>query len=91
MYENILNYLKCKPKLYEPSTAPFWDDENISKYMLDAHLNPNIEAASRQLDFIKKSVEWISTMFKNTSEKRLLDLGCGPGIYVLRKKRRGSK
>ncbi|MBP1927173.1 SAM-dependent methyltransferase [Sedimentibacter acidaminivorans] len=82
MYENILNYLKDKPQLYEPSTAPFWDDENISKYMLDAHLNPNIEAASRQLDFIKKSVEWIRSMFKKTSGKKLLDLGCGPGIYA---------
>lgn len=82
MYENILNYLKGKPQLYEPSTAPFWDDENISKYMLDAHLNPNIEAASRQLNFIKKSVEWIGSMFNKTSGKKLLDLGCGPGIYA---------
>lgn len=82
MYENILNYLKDKPKLYEPSTAPFWDDENISKYMLDAHLNQNIEAASRKLDFIKGSVEWISSMFEKTSGKKLLDLGCGPGIYA---------
>ena len=82
MYENILNYLKDKPQLYEPSTSPFWDDENISKYMLDAHLNPNIEAASRKLDFIKKSVEWISSIFNKTSGKRLLDLGCGPGIYA---------
>jgi ubiquinone/menaquinone biosynthesis C-methylase UbiE len=82
MYENILGYLKDKPQLYEPSTAPFWDDENISKYMLDAHLNPSVEAASRQLDFIKESVEWISSMFNKTSGKKLLDLGCGPGIYA---------
>ncbi|MEL7648261.1 MAG: methyltransferase domain-containing protein [Sedimentibacter sp.] len=82
MYENILDCLKNKPQLYEPSTAPFWDDENISRYMLDAHLNPSVEAASRQLDFIKESVEWISSMFKITSGKKLLDLGCGPGIYA---------
>ena len=82
MYDKILNYLKSKPSLYEPSTAPFWDDENISKYMLDAHLNPNIEAASRQLNYINKSVEWICSMFDNTSGKKLLDLGCGPGIYA---------
>ncbi len=82
MYENILNFLKDKPQPYQPSTAPFWDDENISKYMLDAHLNPNIEAASRQLNFIKKSVEWISSMSNKTSGKKLLDLGCGPGIYA---------
>lgn len=82
MYEKVINYLKSKPPLYEPSTASFWDDENISKYMLDAHLNPNIEAASRQLDYINKSVEWICSMFDNTSGKKLLDLGCGPGIYA---------
>lgn len=82
MYKNILNYLKDKPQLYEPSTAPFWDDVNISKYMLEAHLNPSVEAASRQLNYIKKSVEWISSMFKQTSGKKLLDLGCGPGIYA---------
>lgn len=82
MYEYILKYLKDKPQLYEQSTAPFWDDENISKYMLEAHLNPKTESASRQLDFIEKSVEWISSIFEKTSGKKLLDLGCGPGIYA---------
>lgn len=81
MNEKILDYVKVKPKLYEESSGPFWDDENISKYMLEAHLNTQWDAASRKMEFIKRSVEWIAGYCKAEKKKRLLDLGCGPGIY----------
>lgn len=56
MYTTLLKFLKSRPTEYAESTDKFWDDEHISKYMLEAHLNPNIEAASRQHAFIN----WIS-------------------------------
>lgn len=82
MYQKILNYLKEKPILYSASTASLWDDEHISKGMLDAHLNTKLEAASRNFDFIVKSVDWISNTFYSKDKNKMLDLGCGPGLYT---------
>ncbi|HRX13404.1 MAG TPA: class I SAM-dependent methyltransferase [Eubacteriales bacterium] len=73
--------MKTKPQAYADSTAPFWNDEHISKGMLAAHLNPDIDAASRKHDFISNSAEWIAKM-RTQSENKLLDLGCGPGLYA---------
>ena len=81
MYQKLMSYMKSKPTLYEPSSAPFWDDEHISKHMLEAHLNPDIDAASRNHEFIQKSVCWIANYCKVQPGMKLLDLGCGPGIY----------
>lgn len=67
-------------KLYESTNIPFWDDEHISKYMLEAHLNPDVDSASRSHEQIIKSVKWIRNLSDDKTE--LLDLGCGPGIYA---------
>ncbi len=82
MYKKILDYVKEKPSVYLPNTIPFWDDEHISQHMLDAHLNPEFEGASRRHSFIRQSVQWISGLCRDTNNKELLDLGCGPGIYA---------
>lgn len=83
MMNKIFEYLK-KPEVYAESTSKFWADEHISKYMLEAHLNPNWEAASRKHDFIDSSVEWIVKVAPNETYKKILDLGCGPGLYAER-------
>lgn len=89
--KTLLNYLKDRPKLYTPSSAKFWDDDHISKGMLEARLNPEMEAATRRLEFVDKSVEWITSITKNTDKPELLDLGCGPGIYAERFCRKGFR
>ncbi len=76
---DILSLAK-KPALWKRSEALFWDDEHISKGMLEMHLNPNLELASRTHDTIDKSVKWLSTVIKANS--KVLDLGCGPGLYA---------
>lgn len=81
MYSNINKALE-KPPLYKKTEVAFWDDEYISKQMLKAHLNPNFEGASRKLDFIDKSVAWISEIAPPAINPLLLDIGCGPGIYA---------
>ena len=83
MFNQLSNYL-VKPKLYTPSTGKFWDDEHISKGMLEAHLNPDWDAATRKHDFVDKSVNWITSIAQPTKYQQLLDLGCGPGIYAER-------
>ena len=71
-----------KPLLYSKSEAAFWDDEYISKQMLKAHLNPDVDEASRKKAFIQQSINWISTIIPPSVYPTLLDVGCGPGIYA---------
>jgi SAM-dependent methyltransferase len=70
-----------KPALYTPGTAEMWVDEYISTQLLETHLNPDIELASRKDATISLTVEWI---LEKASGDRLniLDLGCGPGLYA---------
>ncbi len=79
---NTLLSLAKKPVLWQRSEELFWDDDHISKGMLEMHLNPNLELASRTHDTIDKSVQWLSTIIKSNS--KILDLGCGPGLYSSR-------
>ncbi|MGM9902572.1 hypothetical protein A5844_000929 [Enterococcus sp. 10A9_DIV0425] len=69
------------PTIYKQTEGAFWDDPHISKQMLNAHLDPEFEGASRKADFIDQSAQWISTLFPSSKYPTLLDLGCGPGIY----------
>ena len=69
-----------KPKLWQRSTEPFWDDDHISKGMLEAHLNQYWDAASRKHSYIDKSVKWLMSIIPEGS--KVLDIGCGPGLYT---------
>lgn len=71
-----------KPALWQRSTAPFWDDEHISAQMLQAHLNPGIDAASRKEETIARTVSWLCQVLPAGAS--VLDLGCGPGLYTKR-------
>lgn len=79
MNDTFFELLKT-PVLWQRNTEAFWDDEHISMGMLDAHLNPDRDAASRKHRFIERSVEWLSDVIPANS--KILDLGCGPGLYT---------
>lgn len=83
MLKGLIKYLN-KPQLYESSTNQFWNDEYISKYVLDSHLNPGVDMASRKPEFIDQSVYWITSIAPPSQFHCLLDLGCGPGLYAER-------
>ncbi|MCC4767057.1 methyltransferase domain-containing protein [Methanosarcina sp. DH1] len=73
-----------KPPLFEPGEPRFWDDPYISKSMLEAHLNQTHDGASRKNAEIEKTVcHLITSGFLKTGD-RVLDLGCGPGLYSSR-------
>lgn len=78
----MLFRLLNKPVLWQRSAEPFWDDEHISKGMLEAHLNPDWDAASRKHSYIDRSVKWLSGFIP--ANGKILDLGCGPGLYTRR-------
>jgi len=83
MFHEISKYA-VKPPLYAPGTNSLWDDEHVSKGMLEAHLNPHRESASRKHEFLDESVSWIAGIVPPAQYKTLLDLGCGPGLYAER-------
>ena len=70
-----------KPPLFEYTGALFWNDPHISKQMLQAHLNPEHDAASRNQQAIIKTVNHLFDQGIIREGMRVLDLGCGPGLY----------
>ena len=84
-----MSRLSRKPRIFAKSTAPFWDDKHISKSMLELHLAPNVSAASRKHSFIDRSVKWLVKEAKLRAGSKVLDLGCGPGMYCARLADRG--
>ncbi len=73
-----------KPPLFEPGEPRFWDDPYISKSILKAHLDQNHDGASRRNDEIEKTVRYLITSGLLKTGDRILDLGCGPGLYSSR-------
>ena len=69
-----------KPKLYEKGSAVMWTDPHISEQLLQIHLHPELDLASRKLTTIKSTVDWVLTI-ANNEQMNILDLGCGPGLY----------
>ncbi|AKB28576.1 hypothetical protein MSSIT_1857 [Methanosarcina siciliae T4/M] len=73
-----------KPRLFEPGEPEFWNDPHISKSMLEAHLDQNHDGASRKTAEIEKTVHHLTgSGFLKTGD-RVLDPGCGPGLYSSR-------
>lgn len=88
MFKKISKYL-TKPRLHESSTNQFWNDEHISSYVLETHLNPQADRASRKPEFMDQSVDWIISIAPPSRFSSLLDLGCGPGLYAERFRKAG--
>jgi len=80
-----LEKINERPKPFQFYTASdLWTDEHTSKQMLSFHLNEAIDVSSRKVKFIDRSVEWIASEFKIGSETKIVDFGCGPGLYAAR-------
>jgi len=71
-----------KPQLYEPGTNFMWTDNHISKQLLFIHLNPDVDLASRKVDTIQTTAQWILDQYPDSQHLDILDLGCGPGLYT---------
>jgi ubiquinone/menaquinone biosynthesis C-methylase UbiE len=59
-----------------------WNDPEFSARMLKEHLCQDHDAASRRLTTIENQVKWIHCELLNHIPTRILDLGCGPGLYA---------
>ena len=84
-----LRDLQQPPAPFTPGEPLFWDDPHISAQMLAFHLDPEVDAASRNPETIDHSVSWIATRLGLQPGDAVLDLGCGPGLYASRLAGRG--
>ena len=79
--KDILNRIKDLKPWTEGERIP-WDDPEFSKRVLKEHLNQSSTAASKQKKTIQKECAWIFTNLMKNKPGRVLDLGCGPGLYT---------
>ena len=90
MFEE-LERINERPKPFQFYTASdLWTDEHTSKQMLIFHLNEAIDVSSRNAEFINRSVEWIATEFNIGRGYKIVDFGCGPGLYAAGLAKRGA-
>ena len=66
-----------------------WDDPDFSTRMLREHLAQVHDRASRRFEIIDRQVAWIHGSVLQGKPGRILDLGCGPGLYTSRLARLG--
>ncbi len=82
MYTQLVAINK-RPKPFEFYTAEtLWTDPYRSQQMLNYHLNPDVDLASRNRRFIERSVKWITAQFALGEQRAVCDFGCGPGLYT---------
>jgi 2-polyprenyl-3-methyl-5-hydroxy-6-metoxy-1,4-benzoquinol methylase len=66
-----------------------WNEPAFSRRMLDQHLSQEHDWASRRFEVIDRQVAWLHDTVLGGRTGRVLDLGCGPGLYLERLARRG--
>ncbi len=81
--------LTQRPRLYRAGTHQLWTDEHIARQMLQVHLDPDDDGASRRHRVIDSTVDWLEATVLSSGPARVLDLGCGPGLYSQRLAVRG--
>jgi SAM-dependent methyltransferase len=86
-----LQRIHDRPAAFAHNTATeLWTDEHISSRMLAHHLDGASDISSRRTTFIDRSAAWMSARFDLGPGKKVLDLGCGPGLYTTRLARSGA-
>ncbi len=66
-----------------------WNEPGFSRRMLREHLSQAHDAASRRTETIERQVAFIHQTLLAARPGRILDLGCGPGLYASRLARLG--
>lgn len=84
MFEELVEINTCLKPFEFYTAKELWTDEHTSKQMLEYHLNESLDLASRNPEFIDRSVSWIASRFGLGEGSTLADFGCGPGLYTNR-------
>jgi SAM-dependent methyltransferase len=85
----MLSRLTRRPRLFSGRANLFWIEPYVAEHLLEAHLDPDTEAATRPPREVKLTVETIlghlgAASDRNGPQRSALDLACGPGFYAER-------
>ncbi|MEW5925572.1 MAG: class I SAM-dependent methyltransferase [Candidatus Zixiibacteriota bacterium] len=80
--QSILNQTFNENTIWDGAYKIPWDDPDFSRRMLNEHLSQDHDLASRKRATIEMQAKWIHENICKSSPGQLLDLGCGPGLYV---------
>ena len=83
---DLLEFVKRSgvPDAWERDGKIPWHEPGFSGRMLAEHLSQEHDGASRRSGIIEKQVDWIHCEVLSGRDARILDLGCGPGLYTSR-------
>lgn len=86
----LLAHITDTPELFSNREHSFWADPYVSEHVLNAHVDPDSEVASRTHEDIRATVEFLDAhMHPDGKGGRVLDIGCGPGLYAEKLGERG--
>ena len=89
---SVLETVTEKPLPFAIYTAnELWTDKHTSEHMLAYHLNGDVDVSSRRTSFIDKSACWMKERFELSRDSKVIDFGCGPGLYASRFARLGAE
>jgi len=82
---------RAVPAPWEEGEKIPWHEPGFSRRMLREHLSQEHDWASRRYATIDRQVAWIHETILAAGPTRVLDLGCGPGLYANRLARLGHQ
>lgn len=80
-HDAVLGRALRPPPWSEAENIP-WHEPGFSERMLAEHLSQEHGAASRRAPAIERHVAWIERLALGHGPGRVLDIGCGPGLYT---------
>lgn len=87
---NIDALLRRQPVVpFAPGSRIPWDEPEFSARMLREHLSQHHDRASRRFEIVDRQVAWLHQAALAGKPGRVLDLGCGPGLYTGRLAQQG--
>lgn len=79
--QDIIDRITPPVAWHEGDNIP-WNEPAFSRRMLEEHLTQEHDLASRKAELIEMQVEWIHETLLGGRPSRILDLACGPGLYL---------
>jgi SAM-dependent methyltransferase len=90
LFLELLDIYVRPPAFSRTTVASLWTDPRTSEQMLGFHLDGSVAISSQTTKFIDAATAWMAQAFGLTDGSRVLDLGCGPGLYANRLARTGA-
>lgn len=90
MFHQLADFTAKPEPFSRYTTDRLWTDPHVARQMLRHHLDPESDLASRRASAIDGLVGWLDHRFALRG-RRVLDLGCGPGLYAERMARLGAR